>query len=128
ARLEPGNSGGLAQLGEHLPYKQRVGGSIPSASTTRNYPYGGRGEGVNAPDCGSGTRGFKSHRSPHKRIPDVSARLSVRNGTLFYIHKNSPARMPDQASWLGYFICPSRLFLQHLLDQFTIALLENLVV
>ena len=25
--------GGLAQLGEHLPYKQRVGGSSPSAST-----------------------------------------------------------------------------------------------
>jgi hypothetical protein len=25
--------GGLAQLGERLPYKQRVGGSIPSAST-----------------------------------------------------------------------------------------------
>jgi hypothetical protein len=28
-----GQCGGLAQLGEHLPYKQRVGGSIPSAST-----------------------------------------------------------------------------------------------
>ena len=27
------NSGGLAQLGEHLPYKQGVGGSIPSSST-----------------------------------------------------------------------------------------------
>ena len=27
------NNGGLAQLGEHLPYKQRVGGSIPSSST-----------------------------------------------------------------------------------------------
>ena len=26
-------SGGLAQLGEHLPYKQRVGGSSPSIST-----------------------------------------------------------------------------------------------
>jgi hypothetical protein len=26
-------TGGLAQLGEHLPYKQRVGGSIPSSST-----------------------------------------------------------------------------------------------
>jgi hypothetical protein len=26
-------NGGLAQLGEHLPYKQRVGGSIPSSST-----------------------------------------------------------------------------------------------
>ena len=25
--------GGLAQLGEHLPYKQRVGGSSPSTST-----------------------------------------------------------------------------------------------
>ncbi len=25
--------GGLAQLGEHLPYKQRVGGSSPSSST-----------------------------------------------------------------------------------------------
>ncbi len=25
--------GGLAQLGEHLPYKQRVSGSIPLAST-----------------------------------------------------------------------------------------------
>jgi hypothetical protein len=27
------NIGGLAQLGEHLPYKQGVGGSIPSSST-----------------------------------------------------------------------------------------------
>ena len=25
--------GGLAQLGEHLPYKQRVGGSSPSVTT-----------------------------------------------------------------------------------------------
>ena len=28
-------NGGLAQLGEHLPYKQRVGGSIPSSSTIK---------------------------------------------------------------------------------------------
>ena len=28
--------GGLAQLGEHLPYKQRVGGSNPSSSTIFN--------------------------------------------------------------------------------------------
>jgi hypothetical protein len=27
------SDGGLAQLGEHLPYKQGVGGSIPSTST-----------------------------------------------------------------------------------------------
>gem|GEM_PF-5653023 len=30
-------NGGLAQLGEHLPYKQGVGGSIPSSSTTFNH-------------------------------------------------------------------------------------------
>ncbi len=29
--------GGLAQLGEHLPYKQGVGGSIPSSSTIHLY-------------------------------------------------------------------------------------------
>ena len=28
--------GSLAQLGEHLPYKQRVTGSIPVASTNNN--------------------------------------------------------------------------------------------
>jgi hypothetical protein len=35
SRTSPGDIyfGGLAQLGEHLPYKQRVGGSIPSSST-----------------------------------------------------------------------------------------------
>ena len=34
SRTLPGlQNGGLAQLGEHLPYKQRVGGSIPSSST-----------------------------------------------------------------------------------------------
>jgi hypothetical protein len=31
--LPGGMYGGLAQLGEHLPYKQRVGGSSPSSST-----------------------------------------------------------------------------------------------
>jgi hypothetical protein len=34
--------GGLAQLGEHLPYKQRVGGSIPSSSTIRSINLVGR--------------------------------------------------------------------------------------
>ena len=32
--MRPSNAGWLAQLGEHLPYKQRVGGSIPSPPTT----------------------------------------------------------------------------------------------
>ena len=30
--------GGLAQLGEHLPYKQGVGGSSPSSSTISKTP------------------------------------------------------------------------------------------
>ena len=34
-RPKPPLSGGLAQLGEHLPYKQRVGGSSPSSSTIK---------------------------------------------------------------------------------------------
>ncbi len=40
------------------------GGSNPSPSAI--FHYGGRGEVVNASDCGSDTRGFDSHRSPHK--------------------------------------------------------------
>ena len=50
------NDGSLAQLGEHLPYKQRVIGSSPIVSTTglvvqlvRTLPCHGRG------------RGFESH-------------------------------------------------------------------
>ena len=31
----PVTNGRLAQLGERLPYKQNVGGSIPSATTTK---------------------------------------------------------------------------------------------
>ena len=37
-RCQALDNGGLAQLGEHLPYKQRVGGSIPSSSTIHNMP------------------------------------------------------------------------------------------
>ena len=50
--------GGLAQLGEHLPYKQRVSGSIPLTSI--NLILWSGGVGVNMPACHAGDRGFKS--------------------------------------------------------------------
>ncbi len=41
--------GGLAQLGERLPYKQRVSGSSPLASTI----FGEIAKWLNAADCNS---------------------------------------------------------------------------
>ena len=37
----PPHNGGLAQLGEHLPYKQEVTGSSPVSSIVRGYRRGG---------------------------------------------------------------------------------------
>ena len=63
--MSPARSGSLAQLGEHLPYKQRVIGSSPIVSTSglvvqlvRTLPCHGRG------------RGFEPHpgRCIHNRI------------------------------------------------------------
>ena len=47
--------GQLAQLGERLPYKQRVGGSSPSLSI------GAVAQLVRAPACHAGGRGFETH-------------------------------------------------------------------
>ncbi len=84
--------GGLAQLGEHLPYKQGVGGSSPSSSTIKNNTVlsrGGavvarrahnpkvtgsspvpatkrsRGVAVNMPACHAGDRRFDPGRDRH---------------------------------------------------------------
>ena len=48
--------GSLAQLGEHLPYKQRVGGSNPST------PIRSRSVVVITSPCHGEDRGFKSRR------------------------------------------------------------------
>ena len=48
--------GSLAQLGEHLPYKQRVTGSSPVVPTN-----GLVVQLVRTPPCHGGGRGFESH-------------------------------------------------------------------
>ena len=61
--------GSLAQLGEHLPYKQRVIGSSPIVSTTFQGEsldsYGLVVQLVRTPPCHGGGRGFESHPGRH---------------------------------------------------------------
>ena len=52
-------SGRLAQLGEHLPYKQGVIGSSPIVPTT--FLFGPVVQLVRTPPCHGGGRGFESH-------------------------------------------------------------------
>ena len=50
-------NGSIAQLGEHLPYKQRVTGSSPVVPTK----YGPVVQLVRTPACHAGGRGFEPH-------------------------------------------------------------------
>ena len=54
-------NGSLAQLGEHLPYKQRVTGSSPVVSTFDGLVV----QLVRTPPCHGGGRGFESHPGRH---------------------------------------------------------------
>ena len=62
--------GRLAQLGERLPYKQNVSGSIPLAPTIflpilPQYCNGPVVQLVRMPPCHGGGRGFESHPGRH---------------------------------------------------------------
>ena len=52
----------LAQLGEHLSYKQKFSSSTLLISTI----YGAIGEVINTPDCDSGIHRFDSYIAPHE--------------------------------------------------------------
>ncbi len=59
-----GKCGSLAQLGEHLPYKQRVTGSSPVVPTKRTYKvrsYGRVVQLVRTLACHARGRGFEPH-------------------------------------------------------------------
>ena len=70
------NDGGIAQLGEHLPYKQRVSGSIPDAPTKKEY--GPVVQLVRTLACHARGRGFEPH--PGRQIFAFVAQL-VEQGT-----------------------------------------------
>ncbi len=68
------SNGSIAQLGEHLPYKQRVIGSSPIVPTKRTVKsffklvsdeFGPIVQLVRTPPCHGGGRGFKSHSGRH---------------------------------------------------------------
>ena len=72
--------GELAQLGEHLPYKQRVGGSNPSFSTIYFNKRGGVAKWLNAADCKSAPSGSAVRICPPP--PCLGYSQAVRQGTL----------------------------------------------
>ena len=53
----PSEHGSIAQLGEHLPYKQEVTGSSPVVPTTQSGPVV---QSVSTPACHAGGRRFES--------------------------------------------------------------------
>ena len=78
--------GSLAQLGEHLPYKQRVIGSSPIVSTSHKRDVltahcvvnGLVAQLVRAPPCHGGGRGFEPHPSRHYTYASVAQLVEQR--------------------------------------------------
>ena len=70
------SNGSLAQLGEHLPYKQRVRGSSPLAPTTRKGKCGSVVQLVRTLACHARGRGFEPHPGRQFGIPLLYASVA----------------------------------------------------
>ena len=68
--------GSIAQLGEHLPYKQRVTGSSPVVPTN---PYGQVVQLVRMPACHAGGRGFEPLLGRHFALVAQSVEQETEN-------------------------------------------------
>ena len=68
--------GSIAQLGEHLPYKQRVTGSSPVVPTKKDGPVA---QLVRAPACHAGGRGFEPHPGRHYALVAQSVEQQTEN-------------------------------------------------
>ena len=91
------SNGRLAQLGEHLPYKQRVTGSSPVLSTrTCNsefiYGFGLVAQLVRALACHARGRGFEPH--PSRQFAQLSSRLEQSDNKLNTCGFSSFGRAP----------------------------------
>ena len=113
--------GSLAQLGEHLPYKQRVIGSSPIVSTTFQGEsldsYGLVVQLVRTPPCHGGGRGFESHPGRHyadlahlverhlAKVEVASSSLVIRSIALYYLFH---CKAHKERSCVLYFFCGRR--------------------
>ena len=92
--------GRIAQLGEHLPYKQGVTGSIPVATTIKVFN-GSVAQLVRVPACHAGGRGFEPLLSRHIFGPLVKRLrhhpFTVVTGVRFSY--GSPTKSAGVAQW-----------------------------
>jgi hypothetical protein len=70
----------LVKTVKHLLTKPFLFGMIIFACGYLASVHGGYGEAVNAPDCGSGTRGFDPHYPPHDPLAQSVEHLTFNQG------------------------------------------------
>ena len=91
----PTNTGGLAQLGEHLLCKQGVVGSIPSSSTSPS----GRHVLLHRQEGGSGWKILAGERAEVRREPDF---WFFTSGCLFFKKMEEVKRSWKEGDRVGF--------------------------